>query len=306
MRSTIVAQANRHPGDPDAADVPWSVLNRAELAGRAARTLSASPRPFVRWAGSKQRLLSQLVEHLPVRFKTYYEPFLGAGSMYFLLQPERARLNDSCAPLMAMYETVRSAPERVLDALDGMDVLDREYYYRVRASQSGDRVEEAARFLYLNRASWNGLYRVNARGQFNVPYGRPKSPVIVERQHLVDAASQLRRGDTRLTTLDFEDALEGAGEGDLVFLDPPYASSKRREGFVDYNATLFTWEDQERLARVADRLSSAGAHVIVTNAYNTAIRALYPGFREHALVRRSSLASDTRRRRPVAESVLVS
>ncbi|WP_372490789.1 DNA adenine methylase [Rathayibacter rubneri] len=277
----------------------------SELARRAETILSSVPRPIFRWAGSKQRLLSQLVEHIPLRFKTYYEPFLGAASMYFLLRPQRAVLNDSCGPLIEAYRTISSSSEEVFLRLSEMDILDKDYYYQVRGTVPADPVAGAARFLYLNRAAWNGLYRVNARGQFNVPYGNPRSSNIIDENHLRESAKQLASSGTLLLSGDFEVALSRAGAEDFVFLDPPYASSKRREGFVDYNEKLFTWEDQMRLAEVAETLRARGARVVVTNAFNSAIRDLYPNFREYPLVRRSSLASDVSRRRPVAESALV-
>jgi DNA adenine methylase len=226
--------------------------------------------------------------------------------MYFLLKPSSARLSDVCEPLIETYRTVRSHAPEIISALSGMDVLDRDYYYRVRKEVPSSPIERAARFLYLNRAGWNGLYRVNARGQFNVPYGMPRSANVVDDDNLIAAAKLMKGDGLTLTSTDFEESLESAGAGDLVFLDPPYASSRRREGFVDYNEKLFTWDDQHRLASIAKNLQDAGALVIVTNAYNSAIRDLYPTFSEHALVRRSSLAADVSLRGSVAESVFVS
>lgn len=286
--------------------LPWTAIDKSRVAQRASAVLTTQPRPIVRWAGSKQRLLSQLVEYLPTGYRTYYEPFLGAGSMYFLLQPAHAVLNDACAPLVDMYNTVADDADAVLARLEVMDVLDRDFYYEMRRSEPSDPTDAAARFLYLNRAGWNGLYRVNKKGQFNVPYGKPRSPNIVEATNFRAAASLLASPSTQIVNGDFEDATRTVSAGDLVFLDPPYASSRRRESFVDYNENLFSWDDQVRLARHAEALRQTGAHVIVTNAHNSAIRALYPSFSEHGLVRRSSLAGDVSRRRPVAESVLVS
>lgn len=285
---------------------PWQRVDRVAITARASSILSATPRPFIRWVGSKQRLLSQLVEHLPSGYHRYYEPFFGAGSMYFVLQPQEARLSDYCGPLINMYQTVREDPAAVIRALSGMNVLDKDFFYEVRRHEPKQPVDRAARFIYLNRAAWNGLYRVNANGQFNVPYGSPRSPIILDEENFLSAAKQLAGPNVRLATGDFEDAVADAGEGDLVFLDPPYATSKRRESFVDYNEKLFTWGDQVRLAACAEHLRSRGARVIVTNAFNSAIRALYPKFTEHALVRRSSLAADVTLRGSVAESVFVS
>ena len=304
MQAVTTTKAPTQAQDPESE--PWLSIDRMVVDERANAILSATPRPFVRWAGSKQRLLAQLTPHLPSKYRTYYEPFFGAGSLFFLLQAQRAVINDSCAPLVEMYETVRDHPDDVYNKLAVMDLLDKALYYEVRRQAPQDEIGRAARFLYLNRAAWNGLYRVNAKGEFNVPYGSPRSSNHLDRDNLKAAAALLATESVTLRQGDFETVLTDAGEGDLVFLDPPYASSKRRESFVDYNERLFTWDDQLRLAARAEELRKAGARVIVTNAFNSAIRGLYPNFQEHSLVRRSSLASDVSRRRPVAESALVS
>ncbi|WNY35186.1 Dam family site-specific DNA-(adenine-N6)-methyltransferase [Curtobacterium flaccumfaciens] len=283
-----------------------NAIDRGGLLERAAATLSSQPRPFIRWAGSKQRLLSQIVEHLPSTYGRYYEPFFGAGALFFLLRPGRATLNDLCLPLVETYQTSARSPGAVLSALEPLDVMNKELYYRLRSSTPIDDVERAAQFIYLNRAAWNGLYRVNGKGQFNVPYGMPKSPNIVDEANYRSASALLQQPGVSMQHGDFEDAIANADSGDLVFFDPPYASSKRREGFVDYNEKLFTWDDQRRLADVAERLRQKGVKVIVTNAYNTAIGELYPRFNHHALIRRSSLASNKDLRRSVAESLFVS
>lgn len=288
------------------APLAWSDIDASIVMARSATVLSSTPRPFIRWAGSKQRLLTQLVEHLPSGYARYYEPFFGAGSMFFMLQPERATLNDFCLPLVDMYRTVQEDAEGVLEALAPMDVLDEVFFYSMRKKSPENAIDQASRFIYLNRAAWNGLYRVNKRGEFNVPYGRPKSSTIIDPANLLAASSLLARPDISITHGDFSASLATAGRDDLVFLDPPYASSKKRDGFIDYNEKLFTWDDQVRLAETAEALRVKGAHVIVTNAYNTAIQDLYPNFRHHGLIRRSSLASDVSRRGPVAESVFVS
>lgn len=157
---------------------------RHSLVARAAASLSSEPRPFLRWAGSKQRLLGQLLPYIPNHTGVYFEPFLGAGAVYFFLEPRAARLSDKCEPLIETYDVVSRRVDEVIEALEPMDVLDKDFYYRVRANTPTDEVARAARFLYLNRAGWNGLYRVNNRGQFNVPYGRPRSGNIMDRSNL--------------------------------------------------------------------------------------------------------------------------
>lgn len=279
-------------------------LDRATLQAQAARPLTATPRPFVRWAGSKQRLLPHLIDALPDTFGRYYEPFLGSAALFFLLAPERAVLTDACLPLVQVYEALRTDVDRVLELLSGYDVLDKEMYYAVRAVEPEDLHERAARFLYLNRACWNGLYRVNGAGRFNVPYGAPKTGALPDDENLRACAQALARRGVTVRHGDFGRSVAGARAGDLVFFDPPYVTGHNNNGFIDYNEKLFRWADQERLAAVARRLVERGVFVMVTNAYHDRVLALYPGFEVRVIERSSTLANNKAFRRPVSEALL--
>ena len=273
------------------------------LAERAARPLSASPRPFLRWAGSKRMLLRQLIEVLPAAYGTYYEPFLGGGSLFFLLQPDHAVLSDSCSDLVATYEAIRDNPSAVLRCLSPLRP-DRKLFYAIRESRSTARFKRAAEFIYLNKTCWNGLYRVNASGDFNVPYGAPRTDAIVDPDNLRRCAAALAVPEVTLAAVDFEDALLNAKSGDLVFLDPPYVTQHNNNGFVDYNELIFSWHDQERVASVAARLVAMGVHVLVTNAYHQDVLDLYDGFQVTALSRQSTIASSASKRGAVTEALL--
>lgn len=280
------------------------VMEFDEIAGRASAQLSATPRPFLRWAGSKRRLLSDIVKHVPGRFNTYWEPFLGSGSLYFCLRPQSARLNDSCAPLVQTYAAVRDGARSVATLAKKHEV-DRETYYKVRRMRPAGRFERAAQFMYLNKTCWNGLYRVNSQGMFNVPYGLPKSANVVDSENLIACGRLLRSTDLRLTSEDFESSLKGVSDGDLVFLDPPYVTRHNNNGFVDYNRQLFNWDDQIRLAATAERLKSLGATVIVSNAFHDDVMALYGDFDVFAIGRPSTLAGDVSKRSRVTEALFV-
>jgi DNA adenine methylase len=279
-------------------------LDLDALAETAERTLSAVPRPFLRWAGSKQRLLSQLVPLLPSSYGRYYEPFLGGGSLFFLLQPKAATLSDSCADLIATYRAVAGDVERVLCGLAALDPLNEDQYYEVRRSRAADRYERAAEFMYLNRAGWNGLYRVNSRGEFNVPYGAPATSAIVDADHLRGCATLLRRSRVRIDTGDFEHSLLECKAGDFVFLDPPYVTGHNNNGFIDYNERLFSWADQVRLAKTAVALAKRGLKVMVTNANHQSVIDMYDGFEAWEIERSSTLAGDKSARGLVTETVL--
>jgi len=280
-----------------------TALDRAALGERSQRSLSATPRAFLRWAGSKRALLPQFLEVLPKSYRTYREPFLGSGALFFLLQPPSAALSDSCEELIETYKAVRDNPTRLLRYLEPLRP-DKALFYEIRASRSRASVRRAAEFIYLNRTCWNGLYRVNAQGEFNVPYGSPKSDTIIDPANLRACSLALKKSAVTIETRDFEAALADVQEGDLVFLDPPYVTGHNNNGFIDYNELIFSWSDQERTAKAARAAASAGAHVIVTNAYHDDVVALYEGFGIRELHRHSTLAGSAKARRPVKEAIL--
>lgn len=282
-----------------------TVLSEAELETRAARPMSATPRPFVRWAGSKRALLTHLLKYLPREFSAYYEPFLGSGAMFFLVRPYHAVLNDSCPELMQTYLAVSTDAEHVVAAAR-RSPMTKQDFYRVRANRSTDLWERAGEFLYLNRGCFNGLYRVNSRGEFNVPWGRPKTSFVINRENLLAAQKLLSRDTVRLTCEDFEKSLQGCKERDFIYLDPPYVTMHNDNGFADYNEKLFSWHDQIRLAEAAQDLRRRGCHVLVTNAMHQDIISLYRGFEVHEFVRYSTLAGSAAKRRKVSEAILVS
>lgn len=249
-------------------------------------------------------MLTHLLAALPEQINEYYEPFLGGGSLFFLLQPNSAVLSDSCADLVATYMAVRDAPRSVLRYLAAMRP-DRNTFYTIRRNRSRGRLKSAAEFIYLNKTCWNGLYRVNSRGEFNVPYGRPKTDYLISEDNLHACADALRKPGVALKACDFEDAVTGATEGDFVFLDPPYVTGHRNNGFVDYNHVLFSWEDQRRLAALAKRLRKSGATVLVTNADHHSIVTLYDEFEKIRFDRKSTIAANSAMRTRTTELVLI-
>lgn len=222
--------------------------------------------------------------------------------MFFALQPGCATLSDSCAELIDTYAAVRDDPSAVIRFISRL-VPEKETFYRVRANRSRGPFKRAAEFIYLNKSCWNGLYRVNSKGEFNVPFGAPKTLNVIDADNLKACALRLGSNRIVLESCDFEVALAGTREGDLVFLDPPYVTRHNNNGFVDYNEKLFGWADQERLARVAKRLKDVGAHVIVTNAHHDDVLALYDGFSVAITDRASTLASAKSARGRVQEAV---
>ena len=281
------------------------VVDLELLETRASSPNSTLPRAFLRWAGSKRWLLRQIVPLLPRQFRTYREPFLGSGTLFFLLCPSRALLSDKCGELVSVYTILRDGAAGIIRHLRPLKP-DRDLFYAIRKRPSRGRLKRVAEFIYLNKTCWNGLYRVNSEGRFNVPYGMPKTEFIADFENLRACSQVLREPGVSLRSCDFEAALADAEAGDLVYLDPPYVTRHNNNGFIEYNETLFSWEDQKRLARRARQLASAGVHVIVTNADHREVVDLYKGFSTRTLTRSSTLASNPKCRVLVKEAILYS
>ncbi len=242
----------------------------------------------MKWAGGKTQMLDALIARRPLPpadgRATYFEPFLGGGALFFALQwPGRAVLNDLNAELMATFEVVRDDVQPLIERLDGLqqrytgddDDGRKQFFYAVRAESPQQPVEVAARMIFLNKTCFNGLYRVNRKGEFNVPHGRYKKPAILDCETLLAASRALQ--DTELVHQDFEDACESAGAGDFVYFDPPFSPISKTASFTSYTADGFGRDDQVRLKALIDRLSERGVHVMVSNSPQDLIYGLYRG-----------------------------
>ena len=264
----------------------------------------ANVRPFLRWAGSKRRLLKHLVPLIPGQFGKYYEPFLGGGSLFFFLCPERAEISDASASLMDIYRAIKRDPEGVLEFLRPLRPS-RSAFEKIKEMTPASDAEKGGSFIFLNRACWNGLYRVNSDGKFNVPYGWPKTNHLIDADNLRRCAKQLRRRSVSLRHQDFEEISKRVEKNDFVFFDPPYVTSHNMNGFVDWNEDLFSWKDQIRLAELTQLLIYKGANVLVTNADHRDVRDLYRGIHYRQITRISTLAADKTRRTKTSEAIFV-
>lgn len=233
-------------------------------------------RPFLKWPGGKRWLVQHVREILKgFSYVRYIEPFLGAGAMFFGLRPPKALLSDKNADLINVYVQVQRDPEFLVEQLKALPV-DEATYLRLRSLKPTDPVEAAVRFLYLNRTAFAGMYRLNRRGEFNVPFGggqRTPTPLWTD-SLLVTAKAAL--SIATVSACDFEQQLALAGLGDVVYCDPTYTVAHNNNGFVRYNERNFSWADHERLARACANAVERGALVIVSNAYHDGVRALYP------------------------------
>lgn len=265
---------------------------------------SAIPRPFLRWVGSKQALLGQVDAALPDIFGKYFEPFLGGGALFFHLKPKNATLSDQSSELIQVWKSVRDDCDGIIEYLRPLKP-DKELFYRIRENRSTDQTIRSAEFLYLNKTCWNGLYRVNSKGKFNVPYGRPRSNFIFDETNLRACSKILNKNSINIELQDFATSTSKAEAGDLVYFDPPYVNKHNNNGFRDWSENLFSWHDQERLAAEARRLAQKGACVVVSNADHKEIRDLYEGFNILRFERSSTLSSSAQFRGKVGEIIAV-
>ncbi len=266
-----------------------------------------TPRPIVKWAGGKGQLLQDLEDNLPTSFETYYEPFFGGGALFFFLSSKglvkRAILSDLNQDLMNLYMVVRNKVDELIEELaSGRYKNERDAYYRIRADEPTDPIKRAARFIYLNRTCYNGLYRVNAAGKFNVPFGRYRNPKILDVDNLRAASQALKKA--KLLASDFEDAVRSAKAGDFVYFDPPYDPVSDTAVFTSYTERGFGAEEQERLARVFRELDGRGCFVLESNSSTKLIKDLYSGYHIVQVFARRPISSDASTRGPIQELLI--
>jgi len=273
-------------------------------------------KPFLKWAGGKKSLLPELLQAAPAQIETYYEPFVGGGALFFALQSEgrfrRAVLSDSNRELINAYVQVRDNVEGLIRALSVhqrkyREAEDRaEYYYTIRSKKLTCSLGGAANLIFLNKTCYNGLYRVNSKGGFNVPHGRYANPTICDEANL-RAASEALQG-VELTVADFAEAPGSAGMGDFVYFDPPYVPLSETAYFTSYTAKEFGMVEQERLANTAVLLVNQGSCVALSNSGHPDVASMYSSevFELGEVHARRTINSDARKRGPVREYLIQS
>lgn len=258
--------------------------------------------PPLKWAGGKRWLVQRHRSFFPASFRTYFEPFFGSGALFFSLKPCRAVISDSNAELMNFYEAVREQPQLVARYLSHHSQCHSpEYYYCVRSQRPRSQASRAARFLYLNRTCWNGLYRVNRAGHFNVPIGT-KTRVKMESDDFGRIGQLLRSAE--IVVSDFEATIDRAGNDDFVFVDPPYTVAHNNNGFLKYNEKIFSWDDQIRLSMAVKSAVNRGAKVLVTNANHQSVTKLYREYEQVVITRSGVIAASSSARGAFDELVV--
>ena len=281
----------------------------------AASSISPEAQPFLKWAGGKAQLLSQFEQFFPTPITRYVEPFLGGGAVFFRLKARfpgmRARLRDNNPELVNCYAVVRDRPIELMTALDehlARFRSEREiYYYLVRSRHHlTEPVERAARMIFLNKTCYNGLWRVNARGEFNVPVGSYKADKVTlyDRANLLAASRELK--ETDLAVEDFRDTLRQASGGTFVYVDPPYHPISATSNFTSYTREEFGKAEQQELAAVFAEAARRGALLMQSNSDTPFIRQLYHGFRAETVKARRAVNSNGARRGLISEALILS
>lgn len=269
-------------------------------------------KPFVKWAGGKRQIIDKLRKYIPEEFNTYYEPFVGGGALLFELSPRKAVINDSNKELINVYNCLRDEDKfkKMCSVLNHYETShSEEFYYEIRNKDRNKNAynrlsdyTKAARTIYLNKACFNGLYRVNSKNEFNVPFGKKDKVNTYEGSNLITVSNYLSMNNIKILCVDFEEAVKTAQKGDFVYFDPPYDSETTI--FNSYTETGFGKEEQIRLAKVFKELSNKGVYVMLSNHNTTLINELYKDFNIHVIEAKRNINSNGKKRGKVEEVII--
>ena len=269
-------------------------------------------KPFVKWAGGKRQVMNEIKKYIPENYNTYYEPFVGGGAVFFELAPKKAVLNDYNKELMNVFECIKDEIkfEKMCNELNHHEANhSEEYYYKIRNidrdKNKFNRLSDykrAARTIYLNKACFNGLYRVNSKGEFNVPFGKKLKVNTYEGQNIGIIHAYLNFNNIKILSIDFEEAVKDAKEGDFIYFDPPYDSDTST--FNSYTEDGFSKDEQIRLSNVFKNLSDRGCYVMLSNHNTILINELYKDFYIHKITAKRNINSNGKKRGKVEEVII--
>mgnify|MGYP000379038626 CR=1 FL=1 len=263
-------------------------------------------KPVLKWAGGKSGPLEHLVKHFPSKAEKYFEPFFGGGAVFFALDPRlSSHINDANPELIHLYKTIKKSPVELMKALDGFaKQYDEDFYYEMRAKEPSDGIEKAARTVFLNKTGYNGLYRVNSNGKFNVPFGkRPRCPKLYTRENVFQVSERLKKA--RITNWDFEKVINLAEEGSILYCDPPYEPLNPTSSFNQYLSGGFSQVEQTRLKVACERAVERGAQIILSNSKSPFIKALYCDWKIKFIPARRAINSKGAKRGYISESLIL-
>ncbi len=269
--------------------------------------------PVVKWAGGKTQLLKKLISKCPTTFNRYYEPFVGGGALLFALQPNRPVINDTNRELIAVYKCLRNDDTfyKMIEIIDRYKAAHSEYNYylirdmdRKKSFKKLRNYEKAARTVYLNKTCFNGLYRVNSKGHFNVPWNRSEKVNCYEKENILSVHEYFKRCKPVILMQDFEKCVSTAKAGDFVYFDPPYDVLETKKSFTTYTKDDFGKDEQIRLAKVFKELSDKGVYVMASNHNTPLVKELYKGFSIEVIEARRSINSKGDGRGKVEEVII--
>jgi DNA adenine methylase len=264
---------------------------------------------FIKWAGGKSQLIEQYRPFFPNKIERYFEPFLGSGAVFFFVKktfnPKEISLSDTNEELIIVFKVVRDNVEELIKSLKKRKALNsREYFYKVRKEEPAkiSSVERASRLIYLNKTCYNGLYRVNAKGEFNVPYGKYKNPSIFNEKILREGSRLLK--NVKIKVASFEMILDHIKKGDFIYFDPPYMPISKTSSFTSYTKDVFLENEQEKLAKVFRQLDKKGCLLMLSNSDHSHIRKLYAGFNIQSIKARRAISCIGTKRGEIKELLI--
>jgi DNA adenine methylase len=252
---------------------------------------SLTPKPFVKWAGGKRQLLPILSQHIPQNFETYFEPFLGGGAVLFNSISENPQIkcfvSDLNSTLILSYITIRDRVDELILSLEEYSSNyfknPEEYYYRVRDSNPKNQIDKVSRLIFLNKTCFNGLYRVNSKGKFNVPIGKYVNPNIVNKENLLAVSNVLQSKGISIKCEDFTTSVKRAQKDDFIYLDPPYSPVSSTANFTSYTNDNFSYKDQERLFAEFKKFDSKGCKILLSNSKSKEVLNLFSEYSDHII-----------------------
>lgn len=272
--------------------------------------------PILKWAGGKRQLIPQMEKYLKkIKYTSYYEPFIGGGSILFYLQPNKAVINDYNKDLIECYKAIKNNYDELITKLEYYETKNNEHdFYKIREVDRTDEynnwnsIEKSARLIYLNRTCYNGLFRLNSSGQFNTPFGKYKNPNICNKPVLKALHDYFTNNNIEFRNGDFEDCCNDVPRGSLVYFDPPYDQFDDQVNFVGYTENGFTKKDQERLKKLSDRLIEQGCTVIISNSSTPFIKNLYKDkskYTIHTIMAKRTINSNGKKRGEIQEVLII-
>lgn len=267
-------------------------------------------KPFVKWVGGKRQLIKQLELLFPKNFNNYYEPFIGGGAVFFNVQKKQSFLSDINEELINVYQTIKTQPKKLIQFLEKLEFT-KECYLEIRSwdrvpnwTKKYNEIQRAGRFIYLNRTCFNGLHRVNSRGEFNVPMGAYKNPDFIQKENILNSSKLLNKTEAVLEVQSFEHVLDKAKTDDFVYFDPPYDTLSETSNFTSYNQSSFGRDMQQKLAETFRELDARGCNVMLSNHNTPFIRELYKWFNFKIVKARRNVNSKAGGRGEVEEIVI--